>query len=555
LPYNGGIFMANAKHLEKLLKGVAVWNKWRMDQRFNINPDLSGVKLQKADLRGVDFSLEVNLKEADFQEANLQGADFSSCGIGDCFGSTLTNANFFGANLSGANFVAADFEGANFQGAILDNITFIGVDSIADVRRASLQRVNLQGTDLKEVDLNSINLEEANLSGANLSGANLNGANLSGANLKGANLQKASLCGVSLQNANISGADLQEANLCDANLQKANLKCVNLQKANLRGAIMNNVNLKGADLSNTNINEVILSGTILNRVKFVGVDFTNVNIDGVQLFNTNLEKAILKGLDLSQKDLSNVNLQEANLSGANLSGTNFEGANLCGANLSKALLIGTNFKNTTLNECKIFGISAWNLMLSDTKQSNLVITDEGEPIITVDNLEVAQFIYVLLFNEKIRDVINTITTKVVLILGRFTEERKAILDAIRKELRLYNYIPVMFDFDKPTSRNFTETVKTLAHLARFIIADITDAKSIPQELEAIVPRLKVPVQPLLNAIEKPYGMFEDFYDYKWVLDIYRYNGINDLMNNLKEKIIVPAEALAQKLEDRKRKLS
>jgi len=54
----------------------------------------------------------------------------------------------------------------------------------------------------------------------------------------------------------------------------------------------------------------------------------------------------------------------------------------------------------------------------------LIITPPNEPEITVDNIEVAQFIYLMLYNQKIRDVIDTITSKVVLILGRFTPERK-----------------------------------------------------------------------------------------------------------------------------------
>jgi len=55
----------------------------------------------------------------------------------------------------------------------------------------------------------------------------------------------------------------------------------------------------------------------------------------------------------------------------------------------------------------------------------------------------AQFIYLLLNNQKVRDVIDTITSKVVLILGRFTSERKVILDALKDELRRQNYTPVL----------------------------------------------------------------------------------------------------------------
>jgi hypothetical protein len=87
------------------------------------------------------------------------------------------------------------------------------------------------------------------------------------------------------------------------------------------------------------------------------------------------------------------------------------------------------------------------LELEDASQSELVITPENEPTITIDNIEVAQFIYLLLNNEKIRGVIDTVARKVVLILGRFTPERKAVLDAIREELRKRDYLPVLFDID------------------------------------------------------------------------------------------------------------
>jgi hypothetical protein len=50
------------------------------------------------------------------------------------------------------------------------------------------------------------------------------------------------------------------------------------------------------------------------------------------------------------------------------------------------------------------------------------------------NAEVVQFVYLLLHNEKIRNVIDTIGKKGVLLLGRFTEGRIAILERLREKL-------------------------------------------------------------------------------------------------------------------------
>jgi len=144
--------------------------------------------------------------------------------------------------------------------------------------------------------------------------------------------------------------------------------------------------------------------------------------------------------------------------------------------------------------------------------------------------------------------IGFLTGKVVLILGRFTPERKAILDAIREELRKRNYTPVLFDFEKPANRDITETVSTLAHMARFVIADITDAKSIPQELDRIVPNLpSVPVQPLILNSQHEYGMFEHFTRFPWVLPIHRYRDELSLLQSLTETVIAPAEQKSKEL--------
>jgi hypothetical protein len=153
-----------------------------------------------------------------------------------------------------------------------------------------------------------------------------------------------------------------------------------------------------------------------------------------------------------------------------------------------------------------------------TRQHDLVITAPDEPEITVDDIRVAQFIYLMLNNQKIRRIIDTITSKAVLILGRFTDERKAVLDALREELRKRNYLPILFDFDKAVSRNTDETITLLARMARFVIADISDAKSVPQELRGIVPELPdVPVQPVIIASQEEPGMFDFYRHFPWFL--------------------------------------
>jgi hypothetical protein len=280
-----------------------------------------------------------------------------------------------------------------------------------------------------------------------------------------------------------------------------------------------------------------------------GVDAWNAWRDenpaiGPDLRQANLSQANLSQANLSQANLSGADLSEANLGEVKLSYANLGGANLTGASLQGAQLIKTDLTGADLTRCRVYGVSAWGLKLERTKQQNLVITLPDEPTVTVDNIEVAQFIYLILHNQKVRDVIDTITSKVVLILGRFTDERKAVLDALREELRKRNYLPILFDFSVPATRDITETVSLLARMARFVVADITDAKSIPQELAVIVPDLlSVPVQPLLLEGSAEYGMFEHFKRYPWVLKTYASS--ERLIAGLGEHVIGPPENYAR----------
>jgi uncharacterized protein YjbI with pentapeptide repeats len=349
------------------------------------------------------------------------------------------------------------------------------------------------------------------------------------------------LSGADLRFDKLVGADLKNANLRNANLAGVDLSAAQLEAADLRGA-----NLRGAKLENADLSLAILANA----------DLRNANLREARLIATVAQEADLREADLTAAWIAESNFIRANLMGAKLSNaalhssdffeTLLDGADLRGADFFESHLVSTSLQNADLTGAKIFGISAWKLKLDGAVQKDLVISSPFDPTTTTaDDIEMGQFLYLMLDNQKIRRIIDTITTKVVLILGRFTPERKAVLDGIREELRAANYLPVLFDFNGPENRDLTETVSTLAHMARFIIADLTDAKSLPQELMRIVPDLpSVPVQPILLSTEGEWAMFETFTRYPWVLPIVTYDGQDGVIGTLKKKIIDPAERKA-----------
>ncbi len=345
---------------------------------------------------------------------------------------------------------------------------------------------------------------------------------------------------------NLIGADLRKTDLSEANLSGANLCEANLSGANLRRTIFIESNLCKAKFIDANLIKANLSGADLSG---------GANLMNALLVAANLSGANLSGANLCEAKLSDTNLSGADLSGANLSGANLRGANLCRANLSGSILenadlVKANFSEAILTDCRVFGVSAWGVTLDGVKdQSNLRVTPVDEPVITVDNLEVAQFVYLLLHNEKIRSIIDTIGTKGVLILGRFVPERKAVLDAIRNKLRQLGFVPMMFDFDRPNQRDFTETIKILAGMSRFIIADITNPKSSPLELQATVPDYMIPLVPIIQENEKPFSMFVDLKNKypAWVFDVLQYDSPESLVEVIENAIINPALQCAEQL--------
>jgi uncharacterized protein YjbI with pentapeptide repeats len=362
--------------------------------------------------------------------------------------------------------------------------------------------------------------------------------------LPGAHLQKASLrgwplAGIKLPDANLRNADLRDADLTDADLTGADLTRANLAWATLSGA-----RLTGAKL-----NDAFLNGAFLSET-----DFTDAKLERAELPEAQFYATVFHGALLNYANLSGVRLQKVDFTGAtlchtNLTNTEFITTKLCRANLHRSNLERTRFidvdiQGAIIREARVYGIAVWDLRNAQSAvQHDLLVTPAGEREVRVDDLEMAQFVYMLLRNEKIRNVIDVMTTKAVLIIGRFTPRRKNVLDSIKEALRDEGYLPILFDFIGSPRRKVRETIQILAGLACFVIADLTSAKGVISELELIVKAFpSLPVQPVLHASSTIGFLLEELReDHPWLQPEFSYQSGADLLLNLKEQVIRPAK--------------
>jgi hypothetical protein len=142
--------------------------------------------------------------------------------------------------------------------------------------------------------------------------------------------------------------------------------------------------------------------------------------------------------------------------------------------------------------------------------------------------------------------------KDVLCVSEFVEIDGA---AWRRPSSSTGYVPMLFDFEKPTDKDFTETIMTLAGLSLFIIADITNPKSSPLELQATVPNYMTPFVPIIEEGEVPFSMFKDLQGkFDWILDTLIYDSEANLIRGFEKAILDPAlkkhdELMIRKAQD------
>ena len=149
------------------------------------------------------------------------------------------------------------------------------------------------------------------------------------------------------------------------------------------------------------------------------------------------------------------------------------------------------------------------------------------------------------------DIMSELSRRRVLILGRFSERRLAVLELIKAHLKAHpnKYIPELFTFEKPELASLTEAIIGFAALSRFIIADISEPRSVQAELQAIVPNFQsIPVVPLISRTGKEYANLASLQAYKnFVKPTVRYRDLDDLLMKIDQQVVPLVEKLRSRI--------
>lgn len=281
---------------------------------------------------------------------------------------------------------------------------------------------------------------------------------------------------------------------------------------------------EGIDFSNSDMNMASLRNCTFNNCNFDDVHLTFADLVDAYFINCTFRRTCMRVSKIGDAKFVECLFEDCDMSYCSAEETTFKGSSFINTSMEHMSLVRTDFSNTKLDGCFLYGISSWDLRLQNSVQKNLVITTDDMPTVTVDNIELAQFLYLIINNQRLRNVIDTITSKVVLILGNFSPNRKVVLDCIRDYLKTQDVIPVIFDFEKPNTRNLTETVLTLAAMSKYVIADLSNPRSIPHELASIARQMpSVRFYPIIEKGEMPFGMFDDYITYSWIRPLKEYS--------------------------------
>jgi len=266
--------------------------------------------------------------------------------------------------------------------------------------------------------------------------------------------------------------DLREARLVNANLERALLDGVDLSGADLSKAQLSHASLHGANLESATLILADLLGAVLNQANLSGASFFGAFLFGTRLKSANLTGANLLGASLMGADLTSADLTSAHLMGANFHEANLTGAKLIQADMTAVSLVGTRIQDAELDSCWVQGVSCWNLDGTPKRQNRLLITPRNEIPVWVGDLEVAQFLSLVLFGKRENRLFrDRACSRLALVAGRFRGNRQPVADAIQQALDSVGLTAVFVEVEKPMARELPPSLSSLFRVAKVVLVD------------------------------------------------------------------------------------
>lgn len=356
----------------------------------------------------------------------------------------------------------------------------------------------------------------------------------------------------------LRGIVLRDAQLAKWNFAGAWLDGADLMRANLGGA-----DLRGTRLRNAKLMSAVLSRAKADKADFSGANCRQASFEWASCAGADFRRAaFLAGANLTDADFRGADLDGATLAAAMLRRTRLDGARLREADLSDAVLDATSLQGADLRGATIVDAFVRRVRIDEKTDQRGLFVDahfawerrRGQRILVTeaDDLRVAQFHNIVDEPGAVGKLLAATTQRVVLLLGRFTPTRKAVLNALARALRSRGKIAIIFDFPAPEQREISDTVRFIAGMSQFIVVDLTDASSVPLELQATVPDLMVPVLPIIQAGRREFAMFADLQRrYFWVQPTLAYRSEAELVRNVDHAVIALAEEAAQRIKERR----
>jgi len=387
---------------------------------------------------------------------------------------------------------------------------------------------NFRGWTLQHVDFSGNTFHHCDFSESTISGCDFSRSVLDNCTFNRSTIQKCSMLHTRFEHTSAIGARFTLTHL-----QFANLRYVNFNDASFSGGCLMNSDMYVAHFENAHFHHLQMGWTKITDGHFNGARFISAKLEEVQFKDVELRGA---------------HFEDADACGARFLYVKMQHSSWINACLRHAHFFEVCCDGAVFDRCKILGIGICRVSGKPSLQRDLNCGGDKEPLL-VDDLRLAPFIHELRYEDGFGRFADALTSKVVLILGRFSDARMPLLERIHGRLRALGYIPQLIKFPCDGLLDPGSVVNIAAMCSRFVIADVSDAREVIREVVGILSQLRpVVVKPIMEVgqVEPISFVWEKRSQRIHLLPPYEYPDADTLIANLSSAIIQPCEdALAR----------